>query len=69
MARFAGLYLSGLALLSGVACQACEEIFDSYGIHEIVAFAQVDDSYQPPDNGGPGRSTGTGTRIKRGSGR
>ena len=62
MAKFAGLYLSGLALLSGVVCQACEEIFDNYGTHEIVAFV-------PPDNGGPATTTGTGTRLHRGSGR
>ena len=69
MAKFAAVYLTGLVLLSGVVCQACEEIFDNYGTHEIVALAQVDDSYQPPDNGGPGRSQGQGTRIERGSGR
>jgi len=70
MARFAFVYLTGLALLTGTMCQACEEMFDKYGTHEIVALAQVDDNYQPPDKGGPGTTVGTGTRFtERGSGR
>ena len=65
MARFAGLYLSGLALLSGVVFQACDAWFDGVDFdsrEEIVAFV-------PPDNGGPATTTGTGTRLHRGSGR
>jgi len=66
MAKFAGLYLSGLALLSGVVFQACDSWFDGVDFdsrEEIIL------SYTPPDNGGPGQSIGQGTRLHRGSGR
>ena len=66
MARFAFLYLTGLTILSGVVCQACDSWFDGidYDSREAIML-----SYSPPDNGGPSTTTGTGTRLHRGSGR